>query len=117
MFSCKDQVKTQTKSEIEIKINVLNARNSTKIVEGSTLCIYETGEDIPCIPPILLEGKTVVVTLKKNKHYDFTLSSTENLASSEVKNFYLREKLNEINIIQLDKKLPNRPEKAPTHTR
>ena len=65
MFSCKDQVKTQTKSEIEIKINVLSARNSTKIVEGSTLCIYETGEDIPCIPPILLEGKTVVVTLKK----------------------------------------------------
>lgn len=117
MFSCKDQVKTQTKSEIEIKINVLSARNSTKIVEGSTLCIYETGEDIPCIPPILLEGKTVVVTLKKNKHYDFTLSSTENLASSEVKNFYLREKLNEINIIQLDKKLPNRPAKAPTLTR
>ena len=117
MFSCKDQVKTQTKSEIEIKINVLNARNSTKIIEGSTLFIRESGENGVAVPPILLEGKTVVVTLKKNKHYDFTLSSTENLASSEVKNFYLREKLNEINIIQLDKKLPNRPAKAPTLTR
>ena len=117
LFSCKNQIKTEKKIDLSIKINVLNARNSTKIVEGSILYIYETGEDIPCIPPILLEGKTVVVNLKGNKHYNFAISSTEGLASSEIKNFKLYEGTNEINIIQPDKKLPDRMAKAPELTR
>jgi hypothetical protein len=112
-FSCKNQSKNETKIDEGLKINILNARNSTKIVTGSSLYIYKTGESTPCFPPILLEGKTVSISLKKNKHYDFVLSSTENLASSEVKNLYLRDGVNEINIVQLDKVLPDRPTKAP----
>ena len=114
VFSCKSQVKPETKIDVDIKVTVLNARNSTKIVEGSKLCVYETGEKAPCIPPILLEGKTIIVNLKKSKYYDFVVSSTETLASSEIRNFKLHEGINEINIIQLDKKLPDRPAKAPT---
>ena len=76
VFSCKDQTKKyptepDEKIEQDIKINVLNARNSTKIVEGSTLYIYETGKTSPCVSPILLESKTIVVSLRKNKRYDF----------------------------------------------
>ena len=122
VFSCKDQTKKyQTepdeKVEQDIKINVLNARNSTKIVEGSTLYIYETGKTSPCVSPILLEGKTIISDLERNKHYDFILSSTEKLSASELKNFYVQEKTTEINIVQLEKMLPDRLSKAPSLTR
>ena len=117
VFSCKNQIKSETKIDINVKINILNARNSTKIVQGSTLNIYETGNNTPCVPSILLEGTSIKVDLKKNKHYDFILSNTESLAYSEVRNFQLQEGVNEINIVQLDKKLPDRPAKAPTLTR
>ncbi|MGP1439653.1 MAG: dentilisin complex serine proteinase subunit PrtP [Treponema sp.] len=115
--SCKNQTKPEVKINVDVKINVLNARNSTKIVEGSTLSIYKVGENTPYLPPILLEGSTVLVNLERFKRYDFILSSTETLASSEIKNFYLRDGINEINIVQLDKKLPDRPAKAPSLTR
>lgn len=114
VFSCKAQIKPETKIDVDVKVSVLSARNSTKIVTGSSLCVYETGEKVPCIPPILLEGKAIILNLKKFKHYDFIVSSTEALASSEIRNFKLHNGINEINIIQLDKKLPDRPAKAPT---
>ena len=117
MFSCKDQTKTEIKIDVDVKINVLNARNSTKIVEGSSLYIYETGEKTPYVSPILLEGKIIVVSLKRGRYYDFIISSTEVLAASEVRNFHLRGDISEINIIQLDKKLPARMAKAPILTK
>ncbi|MGP1439059.1 MAG: hypothetical protein ACTTKH_08320, partial [Treponema sp.] len=115
--SCKNQTKTEIKTEVNVKINVLNSVNSTKIVEGSTLYVYEMNEKEPCISPIMIKGESIIVSLKKNKQYDFVVSGTEFLTSSVIKNFKLNDAINEINIIQLDRQLPDRITTAPILTK
>ena len=94
---------------LSIKIKVINGVNSTNLVSGSILKIYEHDSNEMLFQPILLEGKEIQLQFENNKYYDFIVEGNEIFATSSLKNLKIIRETKEINLFQLKKQLPNRP--------
>ncbi len=103
------------KTTVELTISVLANVNSTEIVSGSLLKVFEStahtndvNESKLPLREIRIEGKAVQLQLQIGKHYDFVLESNGKLAASLVTNLQARSDMTSLSIIQLEKRLPNR---------
>jgi len=116
------------KNTVSIEISVLKGMNSTQIVKGATLKVFESAKlsddntklneksEARLASLVKIEGEVVCLTLESGKHYDFVAEGNEELAASAITNLKIREDLKLLTIIQLEKRLPNRVAEVPRLT-